>query len=31
VTPELVQSLREKEPLVRALMDELGAQIIKVE
>jgi DNA polymerase III gamma/tau subunit len=31
VTPEMVQSLREKEPLVRALMDELGAQIIKVE
>jgi DNA polymerase-3 subunit gamma/tau len=31
VTAELVQSLREKEPLVRALMDELGAQVIKVE
>jgi hypothetical protein len=31
VTPELVQSIRENEPLVRTLMDALGAQIIKVE
>ena len=31
VTPELVEALRAKEPLVKALMDELGAQIIKVE
>jgi len=31
VTPELVQSLRENEPLVRAVMDQLGAQVIKVE
>jgi hypothetical protein len=31
VTPELIESIRESEPLVKALMDELGAQIIKVE
>ena len=31
LTPELVASIRESEPLVKALMDELGAQIIKVE
>ncbi len=31
VTPELVQSIRENEPLVKALMDELGATIVKVE
>ncbi|HSZ56405.1 MAG TPA: hypothetical protein VK797_12130, partial [Tepidisphaeraceae bacterium] len=30
LTPELIESLR-KEPLVRAFMDELGAQIVKVE
>jgi hypothetical protein len=31
VTPELIESIRESEPLVKALMDELGAQIIKVD
>lgn len=31
VTPELVASLRESNPLVKELMDKLGAQIIKVE
>lgn len=31
VTPDLVASLRESEPLVKELMDKLGAQIIKVE
>ena len=30
ITPELVESLR-KEPLVQVLMDQLGAQIVKVE
>jgi DNA polymerase-3 subunit gamma/tau len=30
LTPELIESLR-KEPLVRAFMDEMGAQIVKVE
>ncbi len=31
ITPELVESLRQSEPLVKALMDELGAQIVKIE
>jgi DNA polymerase-3 subunit gamma/tau len=31
VTPELVESIRSTQPLVKALMDELGAQVIKVE
>jgi DNA polymerase-3 subunit gamma/tau len=31
VTPELIESIRASEPLVKALMDELGATIIKVE
>ena len=31
VTPELIESIRSAEPLVKALMDELGAQIVKVE
>jgi DNA polymerase-3 subunit gamma/tau len=31
ITPELVQSLRESDPLLRDLMDKLGAQIVKVE
>jgi hypothetical protein len=31
VTPELIASIRDSEPLVKALMDELGATIIKVE
>jgi hypothetical protein len=31
ITPELIESIRAAEPLVRALMDELGAQIVKVE
>ncbi|HEX4796414.1 MAG TPA: DNA polymerase III subunit gamma/tau [Humisphaera sp.] len=31
ITPELVDSLRESEPLVKELMDRLGAQVIKVE
>jgi hypothetical protein len=31
ITPELIDSIRSAEPLVRALMDELGAQIVKVE
>src|SRR4051812_12762954 len=31
ITPELVQSLRESQPLIRAVMDRLGAQVIKVE
>jgi hypothetical protein len=31
LTPELIESIRDSEPLVKALMDELGAQIIKVE
>jgi DNA polymerase-3 subunit gamma/tau len=30
LTPELIESLR-KEPLIRAFMDEMGAQIVKVE
>jgi len=30
ITPELIESLRHQ-PLVRALMDEMGAQIVKVE
>jgi DNA polymerase III subunit gamma/tau len=31
VTPELVQSLRESQPLIKAVMDRLGGQVIKVE
>ena len=31
ITPELIESIRTAEPLVKALMDELGAQIVKVE
>jgi DNA polymerase-3 subunit gamma/tau len=31
ITPELVQTIRESEPLIRDLMDKLGAQIVKVE
>jgi DNA polymerase-3 subunit gamma/tau len=31
VTPKLVESLRNSEPLIKTLMDELGAQIVKVE
>jgi hypothetical protein len=31
ITPELIESIRGAEPLVKALMDELGAQIVKVE
>ena len=31
VTPDMVDALRETQPLVKALMDGLGAQIIKVE
>jgi hypothetical protein len=30
LTPELIDSLR-NEPLVKALMDQMGAQIVKVE
>ena len=31
ITPELVESLRSSEPLIKALMDDLGATIVKVE
>ncbi len=31
VTPEMVENLRATQPLVKALMDSLGAQVIKVE
>jgi hypothetical protein len=31
VTPELVESLKSSEPLIKSLIDELGAQIVKVE
>ncbi|HWE97722.1 MAG TPA: DNA polymerase III subunit gamma/tau [Tepidisphaeraceae bacterium] len=31
ITPELVESLRNSEPLVKSVMDKLGGQIIKVE
>jgi DNA polymerase-3 subunit gamma/tau len=31
ITPELVESLKSEEPLIRGLMDELGATIVKVE
>jgi hypothetical protein len=31
LTPELIDSLRESEPLVKTLMDDLGATIVKVE
>jgi hypothetical protein len=30
ITPELIEALR-KEPLVKALMDRLGATVVKVE
>ena len=31
VTPELREQLRNSEPLIKTLMDELGAEIVKVE
>jgi hypothetical protein len=31
ITPELIETIRNSEPLVKALMDELGATIVKVE
>lgn len=31
ITPELIESLRSSEPLIKQLMDELGATIVKVE
>jgi hypothetical protein len=31
ITPELKESLRGSEPLIKAIMDELGADIVKVE
>ncbi|MDB5358337.1 MAG: dnaX 2 [Phycisphaerales bacterium] len=31
VTPELVESLRSSEPLVKSIMDKLGGQVVKVE
>jgi hypothetical protein len=31
ITDELVESLRTNEPLIKSLMDDLGATIIKVE
>jgi hypothetical protein len=31
ITPELIESLRSSEPLIKGLMDELGATIVKVE
>jgi hypothetical protein len=31
ITPELKELLRNREPLIKALMDELGADIVKVE
>jgi len=31
VTPELVENLRQSEPLIRDLMDQFGAQVVKVE
>jgi DNA polymerase-3 subunit gamma/tau len=31
LTPELIESIRSSEPLVKELMDRLGAQVIKVE
>jgi hypothetical protein len=31
ITPELKESLRNSEPLIKSLMDELGADIVKVE
>ena len=31
VTPELIESLRNSEPMIKAVMDELGADIVKVE
>jgi hypothetical protein len=31
ITPELIESLKEAEPLIKGLMDDLGAQMIKVE
>ena len=31
VTPELKESLRNSEPLIKSLMEELGADIVKIE
>jgi hypothetical protein len=31
ITPELIESLREREPMIKSLMEELGATIVKVE
>lgn len=31
ITPELVESLKNEEPLIRGLIDDLGATIVKVE
>ena len=31
VTPEVIEILRNNEPLIKGLMDELGAQIVKIE
>jgi hypothetical protein len=31
VTPDVIETLRNNEPLIKGLMDELGAQIVKIE
>ena len=31
VTPDVVETLRNNEPLIKGLMDELGAQVVKIE
>jgi hypothetical protein len=31
VTPEVIETLRNNEPLIKGLMDELGAEIVKIE
>ena len=31
ITPEVIENLRNSEPLIKGLMDELGAQIVKIE
>jgi hypothetical protein len=31
ITPEVIETLRNNEPLIKGLMDELGAQIVKIE
>jgi DNA polymerase III subunit gamma/tau len=31
ITPELIESLRQREPMIKSLMEELGATIVKVE